>query len=162
MAITRDRRLEEIERLYRARCPYFVQVARGIVGDRERAVEAVQEAFVGLVRDRRSFRGDGPLEAWVWRAVVNAARKATQRPLVEVGGSEEARYVLPEKVSELAPLIAELPQRQRLVVFLRYYADLDYRAIAAVLEIEIGTVSATLATAHATLRKELGKAKTYA
>jgi hypothetical protein len=62
-----DRRLAEIEALYRERFPYFVQVAQAVVGDRERAVEAVQDAFVGVIRSRDSFRGDGPLEAWVWR-----------------------------------------------------------------------------------------------
>jgi DNA-directed RNA polymerase specialized sigma24 family protein len=34
-------------------------------------------------------------------------------------------------------------------------ADLDYRAIADVLEVEVGTVSATLSAAHRTLRKEI-------
>jgi RNA polymerase sigma factor (sigma-70 family) len=52
-------------------------------------------------------------------------------------------------------LIAQLPERQRLVVFLRYYADLDYRGIAGVLEVTVGTVSASLAAAHATLRNAL-------
>jgi RNA polymerase sigma factor (sigma-70 family) len=51
--------------------------------------------------------------------------------------------------------IAALPERQRLAVFLRYYADLDYRAIAAALDIEVGTVSATLSAAHVGLRKAL-------
>jgi hypothetical protein len=37
-----DRRLRELEVLYRARVPYFVQVARAITGDRERAQEAVR------------------------------------------------------------------------------------------------------------------------
>jgi hypothetical protein len=41
---------------------------------------------VSEIRSRDSFRGDGPLEAWVWRAAVNAARKATRRPLVDVSG----------------------------------------------------------------------------
>jgi DNA-directed RNA polymerase specialized sigma24 family protein len=48
--------------------------------------------------------------------------------------------------------VASLPERQRLMVFLRYFADLDYRSIATALEVEIGTVSATLAAAHAALR----------
>jgi RNA polymerase sigma factor (sigma-70 family) len=51
--------------------------------------------------------------------------------------------------------IAALPERQRLAVYLRYYADLDHRAIAAVLEVEVGTVSATLSAAHRALRKEI-------
>ena len=51
--------------------------------------------------------------------------------------------------------IASLPERQRLVVYLRYYADLDYQTIAAVLQVEIGTVSATLSAAHRSLREEI-------
>lgn len=143
--------------LYRERFPYFLQVAQAVVGDRERAVEAVQDAFVGVIRSRDSFRGDGPLEAWVWRAVVNAARKATRRPLVEVGEEPEAEYEVPEAVANLAPLVASLPERQRLAIFLRYYLDADYRTLAAILDVEVGTVSATLASAHATLRKKLRK-----
>ena len=44
-------------------------------------------------------------------------------------------------------------ERQRLAVFLRYFADLDYRSIATALDVAVGTVSATLATAHAALRR---------
>ena len=51
--------------------------------------------------------------------------------------------------------MASLPPRQRAALFLRYYADLDYRSIADVLGVEVGTVSATLSAAHATLRKAL-------
>jgi hypothetical protein len=47
--------------------------------------------------------------------------------------------------------VASPPERQRLAVFLRYFADLDYRSIAGGLEVVVGTVSATLATAHAAL-----------
>jgi RNA polymerase sigma factor (sigma-70 family) len=157
MAAWRDRRLHELEALYRQRVPQFVQVARGITGDRERALDAVHDAFVGLVKNRQQYRGEGPLEAWAWRAVVNAARNATRRPLIEVDQPDEAAYAPPPEVEELAPLIALLPERQRLVIFLRYYADLDYRSIGHALGIEVGTVSATLATAHATLRKRLRK-----
>ena len=55
--------------------------------------------------------------------------------------------------------VAALPERQRLVVFLRNYADLDYRAIAAALDVEVGTVSATFSSAHGTLRKQLEVAR---
>jgi RNA polymerase sigma factor (sigma-70 family) len=53
--------------------------------------------------------------------------------------------------------VAGLPERQRLVLFLRYYADLDYAAIARVLGIRRGTVSATLSQAHAALRPLLAE-----
>jgi RNA polymerase sigma-70 factor, ECF subfamily len=160
MGVGHDRLLEEIETVYRGRFRYFVQVARAIVGDRERAFEAVQDGFADAIRGRGGFRGDGPLEAWLWRAVVNAARKSVRRPLFELGdeGSEEAAEATPELL-EVSPLVAALPERQRLIVFLRYYAGLSYSAIATALDIEVGTVSASLASAHAAVRKSLGRAE---
>jgi RNA polymerase sigma factor (sigma-70 family) len=64
----------------------------------------------------------------------------------DVEGSREAR---------LRAELAELPQRQRLVVFLRYYADLDYATIGAALDVSTGTVASTLNSAHERLRSQL-------
>jgi RNA polymerase sigma factor (sigma-70 family) len=154
----------EIESLYRERFPDFVAVAASIIGDRESAREAVQDAFASVVRSRRDFRGEAPLEAWVWRAVVNAARKKrgnyarwaqAHETAVAVNGSLPDR----EERLELASLVAVLPERQRLVLFLRYYADLDYRRIAQILGVRTGTVSASLHAAHKTLRQALSEVK---
>ena len=152
--------LAEIEALYRERFPDFVAVAASIVGDRDAAREAVQDAFAGIVRGRRDFRGDAPLEAWIWRAVVNAARKKRRRyarearlqPTIPASNGSGG---VDERTTELAVLVAALPERQRLVLFLRYYADLDYRRIAEILGVETGTVSATLHAARRTLRRAL-------
>jgi RNA polymerase sigma-70 factor (ECF subfamily) len=48
-----------------------------------------------------------------------------------------------------------LTERQREIVFLHYYADLDYAEIAGALGISVGTVGATLNAARRTLRMEL-------
>lgn len=56
-------------------------------------------------------------------------------------------------------LIAGLPERQRMVLFLRYFADMTYDAIAETLEISPGTVGATLNAAHASLRGRLEEAR---
>jgi DNA-directed RNA polymerase specialized sigma24 family protein len=69
----------QLEALYRARFAHFVRVAVGICGDRDRGRDVVQNAFISAIRHRRSFRGDAPLEAWVWRIVVNEARRASSR-----------------------------------------------------------------------------------
>ena len=147
--------IAELESLYRERYRHFLRVAGLITADAETAHDAVQEAFAAAVRARAAYRGEGSLEAWVWRAVVNAAKRQRRAPVVAIE---------PEMVSEngdapdervVRVWIAGLPERQRLAVYLRYYADLDYRAIAAVLEVELGTVSATLSAAHRSLRKNL-------
>jgi RNA polymerase sigma-70 factor (ECF subfamily) len=154
MRFRRDRLLDELEELYRRRGGAFLRVAHGITGDPDDAAEAVQDGFADVIRSRGTFRGDGPLEAWVWRAVVNAARKAVRPAEAELPDATFGAFV-PEAVAELAPLVAALPERQRLAVFLRYYADLDYRSIAHVLDVELGTVGPTLAAAHRSIRSRL-------
>ena len=151
-----DARLKEIEAMYRSRFPHFVQVATAIVGDREVALEAVQDAFAGAVRSRRTFRGEGSLEAWIWRAVVNASYKTRPAPDPSAAADRDREngYELHDE-GDIWPHIAVLPERQRTALFLRYYADLDYRSIASALGIEVGTVSATLSAAHTSLRRAL-------
>ena len=148
--------MDELEALYRSRFEVFARVAASVTGDSDRARDAVQEAFATAVRKRRSFRREGPLEAWVWRIVLNAAcsdvRRATptvdyEEPVTTNGHREED--------AELRVALARLPERQRTAVFLRYYADLDYAAIGQALGISPGTVAATLNAAHTALRSRL-------
>jgi RNA polymerase sigma factor (sigma-70 family) len=54
-------------------------------------------------------------------------------------------------------VLGGLPVRQRTVLFLRFYADLDYRTIADVLDIGVGTVGSTLNAALAALRREMAR-----
>lgn len=150
--------IEALEALYRRGLQRFVRAAAAIAGDEATGRDAVQEAFVQAVRKRESFRGGAPLEAWVWRIVVNEALALRRRVAAELewdpesAGAQSANGV-PEQDAMVRAWVAALPERQRLVVFLRYFADLDYRSIAAALDVEVGTVSATLAAAHVALRR---------
>ena len=148
--------LDDLEALYRSRFDVFARVAATVTGDSERARDAVQEAFATAVRKRGSFRGAGPLEAWVWRIVLNAARSDVRRIIPPVDYEESAATNgHPEQDAELRVALSRLPERQRTAVFLRYYADLDYVAIGEALGISTGTVAATLNAAHSTLRSRL-------
>ena len=146
--------MDELEALYRSRFDAFARVAATVAG--EAARDAVQEGFATAVRKRRSFRGDGPLEAWVWRIVLNAARTQARRHRPDAGprGSEPLTQTVSEE-GEVRAAVAGLPERQRLAVFLRYYADLDYDSIAAALGVKPGTVAASLHAAHSALRGAL-------
>ena len=148
-----------LEQIYRADYYRFVRVALSITRSEETAHEAVQEAFANAIQARRSYRGIGPLEGWVWRTVINSAHSSRRREprdeLVEQSIDSFDETPLAFEVSQLREWIAALPERQRLAIFLRYYADLDYRNIATALSIEVGTVSATLSAAHVALRRLL-------
>lgn len=152
----------ELETVYRLRYRRFLRIATAILGDEASGHDAVQEGFAQALREQGSYRGEGPLEAWVWRMVVNAALTAHRRgaPRREASEALEALEVSSTNghVSDewgVRAWVAGLPERQRLAVYLRYYADLDYRAIAVVLGVEVGTVSATLSSAHQALRRSL-------
>ena len=152
--------LEELEALYRSRFDVFARVAASVTGDSERAHDAVQDAFATAVRKRRTFRGEGPLEAWIWRIVLNAARSDVRRGAPETHYETAISNGRPEHDAELRAALALLPERQRTAVFLRYYADLDYAAIAEALGITTGTVAATLNAAHTALRTRLEEVRT--
>ena len=150
--------IEQLEALYRGRYRSFLRVARLITSDATGAHDAVQEGFAAALKGRRSYRGSGSLEAWVWPAVVRAATRDRWRdelPLPDEEAVSRSNGAAAPEDAALRLWIAALPERQRLVVFLRYYADLDYRSIAAALGIEVGTVSATLSAAHTALRRAL-------
>jgi RNA polymerase sigma-70 factor (ECF subfamily) len=143
--------------VYRARFRDLVRTAQAIVGDASTAQDVVHDAFVGAIRRREQFRGDGPVEAWIWRAVVNRARDQVRRrtvvPLDERLPAAADSGELDRRRVRLA--VSGLPERQRLVLFLCYFGDLEYAAIAEVLQIRPGTVSATLSAAHESLRSRL-------
>jgi RNA polymerase sigma-70 factor (ECF subfamily) len=161
--VARGATVEALESLYRAELPRFVRAAAAIVGDEAAGRDAVQEAFVQAVRKRASFKFEAPLEAWVWRIVINEALASRRRRTAELawgseGATARSTNHVPEQDAAVRAWVAALPERQRLAVFLRYFADLDYQSIAVALEVEVGTVSATLATAHAALRRSYEEA----
>jgi RNA polymerase sigma factor (sigma-70 family) len=148
-----------VEAVYRARHRELLHVATAITGSLELGEDAVQEGLVRALARRSTFRATGTLEAWLWKVVVNAARNLAARAprVAEAEGSEAPATGAAPDTGVVRECLARLPERQRLVLFLRYYADLDYAAIAQVLGIRRGTVSATLNQAHAALRPLLAE-----
>jgi DNA-directed RNA polymerase specialized sigma24 family protein len=150
--------LSELERVYVEGLPAFRRVAAAITGDREAGRDAVQEAFAIAVRKRRSYRAEGTVEAWVWQIVVNSARVSRRRSDRRARVKLDARVGTPPSDSAFVVPLEVLTNRQREVVFLRYFADLSYDEIARILGITDGTVAATLNGAHGALRQAMQEA----
>ena len=144
-----------IERLYRERFVRFRNGVAPVTGSYDAARDVVQEGFARALRARSQYRAEGSLEGWVWRIVLRTAleERAGREPLPL--DAIEPEFVEPERDHALADAIRTLPPRRRLVVFLRYFADLPYTTIAEVLQIDEGTVAATLAQAREALAKIL-------
>jgi len=137
-----------IERLYRDRYVRFRNGVAPLAGSYEAARDAVQEGFARALRSSGQYTSRGSLEGWVWRIVLRTALEQ-RRPGEAVSlDAVEPMLVEPERDFTLTAAVRALPPRRRLIVFLRYFADLPYQTIAEALDIDIGTVAATLAQAR--------------
>ena len=150
-----DETTAAIEELYRQRYRRFRNGIAPVTGSYEAAHDAVQEGFARALRSGAQYAGRGSLEGWVWRIVLRTALEqrhpGEELPLDEV----DPAFVEPERDFELTTAVQALPPRRRLVVFLRYFADLPYETIAEVLAVDEGTVGATLAQARQALAEIL-------
>ena len=144
-----------IERLYRECYVRFRNGVAPVAGSYEAAHDAVQEGFARALRASDQYSGEGSLEGWVWRIVLRTAieqrRPGEELPLDEI----DPGFVEPERDLALTAAVRALPPRRRLVVFFRYFADLPYQTIAEALDIDEGTVAATLSQAKQALAQIL-------
>jgi RNA polymerase sigma factor (sigma-70 family) len=147
-----------IEALYRQRFRAFLLSVTALLRDGEAALDVVQDGFALALARRQTFRNEGSLEAWLWRIVLNVARDELRSQKRQRSRPMEQPQARDEHDDELRAELAALPERQRLAIFLRYYADMSYAQIGAALGITAGTVAASLNAAHSALRRDLEEA----
>jgi RNA polymerase sigma-70 factor (ECF subfamily) len=155
-----DARERAIESLYRERYVRFRNTLATITGSHDSARDVVQEAFLRALKQRRSLRDEQALELWVWRIALRTAYESRRNGSAPEAPPEESIDPMPveaERDPALAEALRRLPGRRRLIVFLRYYADLSYAQIAELCEVSEGTVAATIARARAQLAQTLQK-----
>jgi RNA polymerase sigma factor (sigma-70 family) len=147
-----------IEEVYRARGAAFLRLALARTGDPDRAHDALHEGFARAIKSRGSFSGRGSLEAWIARCVINAAHDARRfrEDDVDVDRIGDEPGIGERMIAREA--VAQLPQRQRDVLFLRHYLGLSYAEIGEAMKLEVGTVSATLHAARGALAEALREA----
>jgi RNA polymerase sigma-70 factor (ECF subfamily) len=146
-----------IEVVYRARFRSFLRLGYALLGNADQARDAVQETFATALRSSGSFRGEGSLEGWLWKTMLNVCRQEqrARRRFTDTHPPERAANGHPERWPELRALVAALPERERQAIYLRYFADLSQDEIAEVLGVRPGTVGAALNHARNKLRVAL-------
>jgi RNA polymerase sigma-70 factor (ECF subfamily) len=145
----------DLEDLYRQRHSAFQVMLASVTGNVESARDVVQEAFARALQKQDGFRGDGSLEAWVWRIAFRVAAGSTGSHELAVDEVPEVAFVDETRDPTLAVAVRDLPPQRRMAIFLRYYGDLSYAEIGDVLGIAEGTVAATLSKARQQLSAEL-------
>jgi RNA polymerase sigma-70 factor (ECF subfamily) len=154
--------LDDFEMFYERTYPAAYRTALGICADPGLAADAVQDAYLAAYRQRSRFRGEAPAGAWLQRIVVNAALSSLRRRRVrwlEPFDALRHDHAVPDgdpaEALALRDALTDLPPRVRAAVVLRYYHDLDYATIAAILETSPGNVGSMLSRALVRLRGAL-------
>ena len=147
------------------------RVAYLVTGTAADAEDAAQDAFVKAFRQIRRFDPSRPFRPWLLRIVGNEARnrrRAEARRLqYGVAASGRSEAVPPSEHPEAAVARADidrqllaavnsLPEKERLVVGLRYFLDLSGTEAAVALGVPAGTVKSRLNRALQRLREEIG------
>ena len=144
-------RAELVDVLFRRHYAALLRLAVVMLGSREAAEDAVQDAFVALHRNRRSLRDPEAAEAYLRSAVLNRCRswvrrQVTQRaprPLMLVRDHEESpedTTVGRHEVESLVAVMRTLARRQREVLACRYVLELSVAETAHLLDISEGSV----------------------
>lgn len=123
--------------------------------------DATQAAVERAIRGLDGFDIARPFGPWLARIAVNQAlnnlRVARREvPLVDEHQSADL-YGEVDNRDEVIHAVAALPADQRVVVALRYWADMSREEIAAVTDTPLGTVASRLSRALTTLRTNLGE-----
>ncbi|HLA16323.1 MAG TPA: RNA polymerase sigma factor [Candidatus Limnocylindrales bacterium] len=159
--------------------PSLVRSCYRILGSREDAEEAAQEAFVIGYRSLGSWRGEGNLGAWLSRIAVRIAiRKAgtrrkvawidptaptadVERAAIDAGwtraaSTDPARATLAaESAASVRAAVTRLDEPYRETVALRFFGQRSLAEIAAVTGRPLGTVKTHLHRGLTRLRTEL-------
>jgi len=166
----RDERREDpasaaVTDLFRCHHLELVRLALLMTGDLAAAEDVVQDAFEQLHRRWPSLRQPGSGLAYVRSSVLNGCRSMHRR--ARVARKHAARLAEPPSAgadaagpdagerSDLIAALLALPRRQREVLVLRYYADLDVAEVADTLRIGPSTVRSTAARGLGALARAL-------
>jgi RNA polymerase sigma-70 factor, ECF subfamily len=138
--------------------------AIGILGKREDALDAVQEAFISAYQALARFDLNRRFYPWFYIILRNCCYKlAAARKKMEIGIPDElmilspAPGITPEETLLLEQAMLELRAEERELIILRHLDGLSYEELAQRLDVPLGTIMSRLYNARKNLRDKLAR-----
>jgi RNA polymerase sigma-70 factor (ECF subfamily) len=164
-AVTSEEPADTFAALTRRDVDRAFRLAWAILGNDEDAQDATQDALTAAWQQRRSLRDPDKLEAWLSRILINKCRdrlrsrgrsrdRVRSIELVALPAVADGSHTTADR-DELGRALESLNPDQRIVVILRFWADLTVDAIADRLGVPPGTVKSRLHHSLNALRSTL-------
>jgi RNA polymerase sigma-70 factor (ECF subfamily) len=153
-----------LKELYDRHAPWLMLRLQRRGADGPLAEEVVQDTFLAVWRNPRSYSGAGAVAAWIWgigirRLIDRLRRRRALQPLPrgrdDIIVSAEDQVLLGVEFGDLAGALARLSPELRAVVQATVLDGLTTREAAQLLGIPSGTVKTRMMRARAQLREEL-------
>lgn len=151
--------------LYKQFASKMLFVCTRYATNKEEAEDILQEGFIKVFDKLSQFKGEGSLEGWVRRIMVNTAienyRKTSKVfPLIDIEDVQDQLVDVNDvqsniAASELLEMIQSLPPMYKMVFNLYIFEDMNHKEIAEQLGIVEGTSKSNLFHARMLLRKKL-------
>jgi RNA polymerase sigma factor (sigma-70 family) len=144
---------DRVEDVYRADAARLWRALVLHTGNRDRASDAVSEAFTQALARGDELRDP---RAWVWKTAFRIAggRFRLEQASDEVGSA--ASPALSDDLVDLTRALAKLSHHQRAAAILHYYGGYSLREVATMIGSTRAAVGVHLYRARERLRKELG------
>ena len=132
------------------------RAALTITGNREDALDMVQEAFIKWITSRPDFASDEHEKAWLLRVVMNLSRNLVRSAAHRLSCELLDIYPAENKEEEgVMEEIMRLPEKYREVIYLYYYEEYSTAEIAKILNENESTVRTRLARGRGKLKETL-------
>lgn len=143
--------------LYRRHRDWVVQLAYRFTGNRDDALDVLQDAFAYLFGKFPGFELTASVRAFLYPTVKHLCLdRRPKRPTVDIDTvSDTLRAADAGSISDVVRLTESLPAAQRETIWLRFVDDLSLPQIAEALDVPVGTVKSRLHNALAALREKL-------
>lgn len=129
---------------------------RRIVIDHEDADDVLQNTLLKAWKNLHKFRAEAALKTWLYRIATNEAltflnrkKRQAHQDVEDIQNDlrhslREGKHIDGEEIQiQLQEAIIRLPERQRLVFNMRYYEELKYDEISAILGVTTGGLKAS-------------------
>lgn len=142
----------------------FYKIAYCYTGNRESALDVVQNAICKALENYMSMRNPKAVKTWFYKILLNEAfgfqRKSAREIAYDPADIKEEVYNEPafEEGLELFKKVCGLSEELKSVVILHYYEQLTFKEISQVTGVNISTVKSRLYTALDKLKKMIGEA----